>query len=268
MKVRIISALVALAVLVPLIYLGGLWFAVGVSIVAILAYKEVLDLGVSHKEIPNAIKVLGLISLVYLVIGDYENPGNVFSLNFAKVLLPFALLVFPSIFYKKDKYTTKDAFYLASTVIMIGLVFNLFIGIRNLPGEYNGLYTFIYLISLTIATDTFAYVIGILIGKHKMAPTLSPKKSWEGAIAGLAGGTIVASIIYANLLGELTFGIVLLTALLTCVDQMGDLLFSKIKRENKIKDFSNIMPGHGGILDRVDSLAVVTIMYIIISRLM
>lgn len=102
----------------------------------------------------------------------------------------------------------------------------------------------IYLISITVFTDTFVYLIGLLIGKHKMAPEISPKKSWVGFVSWLIGGSIISLIVYK---------IVILSICLTIVGQLGDLVFSKINRKNNIKDFSNIMPGHGGVLDGLDS---------------
>lgn len=97
-----------------------------------------------------------------------------------------------------------------------------------------------------------------------MAPKISPAKSWEGAIAGLIGGSAISIIVYSNLVGNFSIKLVIITIILSCVGQMGDLFFSKIKRENEIKDFSNIMPGHGGVLDRLDSLSFVMFVYVII----
>ena len=91
-----------------------------------------------------------------------------------------------------------------------------------------------------------------------MCPKISPKKSWEGAIAGFIGGVIVALLVYSHLVAPITFMI------LNIAGQIGDLVYSKIKRENEIKDFSNIMPGHGGVLDRLDSLSFVVFMYVLL----
>ena len=267
MKTRIISALVALAIFIPLIIIGDVYFAVSMGILAVLAYKEVLDLKKSHGEIPNVIKILGLISLVYLVLGNYGQEANFYLINVQKVFLPLAFLLIPVVFYDEKKYSTKDALYLLGFIYLIGLFFYIIISLRNMPGENAGLFLFIYLFSITILTDTFAYIIGILIGKHKMCPTISPKKSWEGFFAGLIGGSICASIAYANLIGELSFKIIIFTIILSIIGQLGDLVFSKIKRENGIKDFSNIMPGHGGVLDRLDSIIVVVIVYIILTNI-
>lgn len=118
-------------------------------------------------------------------------------------------------------------------------------------------------------TDTFAMVIGCLIGKHKLIPDVSPKKSVEGSVAGSVVGTIIASIYYYNIITNNIniFVLIIMTLFLSVLGQLGDLFFSKIKRENGIKDFSNIMPGHGGILDRFDSLTFILYGYIIIINI-
>lgn len=267
MKTRVISAIVALAIFIPLIIIGDVYFAISMGILSVLAYKEILDLKKSHGDIPNIIKLLGLISLIYLVLGNYNEESNFYLINIHQVFLPLVLLLIPVVFYDEKKYSTKDAFYLLGFIYLIGLFFYIIISLRNLPGENAGLFLFIYLFSITILTDTFAYIIGILIGKHKMCPNISPKKSWEGFFAGLIGGSVCASIAYANLIGELSFKIVVVTILLSIIGQLGDLIFSRIKRENGIKDFSNIMPGHGGVLDRLDSIIIVVITYIILTNI-
>jgi len=259
MKVRVISAAVALAVIIPFIVIGGYPFAVLIGIVSVLAYKEILDLKKSHKEIPNLVKALGLFALIYLVLGNYGLYSLDFAVSYSRILLPLVLMLLPTVFYKKDEYNSKDALYLVGAIFLIGMLFNLILIIRNI-----NVYLLVYLLSITIFTDTFAYLIGCLIGKHKMAPTISPKKSWEGAIAGLIGGSAIPVIIYSNLVGNFTLKLVLITMVLSVVGQLGDLVYSKIKRENDIKDFSNIMPGHGGILDRLDSLSFVIFVYVIL----
>ena len=127
-----------------------------------------------------------------------------------------------------------------------------------------------YLVLIAVFTDTFAMVIGCLIGKHKLIPDVSPKKSVEGSIAGSLVATSVASIFYYNIIGSNINIIVLIimTLILSILGQLGDLFFSKIKRENNIKDYSNIMPGHGGILDRLDSLSFIILGYIIIIQVL
>ena len=129
---------------------------------------------------------------------------------------------------------------------------------------------FLYLILIATITDTFAYVVGTLIGKHKLIPEVSPKKSIEGSIGGSIVGTAVATIFYYNLVSSNIniFVLIAITFVLTIIGQLGDLFFSKIKRENGIKDFSNIMPGHGGVLDRLDSIAFISLGYTLIIAIM
>ena len=126
---------------------------------------------------------------------------------------------------------------------------------------YGRFYILIPLI-LSFATDSGAYFVGIAIGKHKMAPILSPKKSWEGAAGGVLSA-IVFMILYALVL-DLGFGFTIryaaavvygLIGSVTCI--LGDLTYSAIKRQTVIKDYGNLLPGHGGILDRFDSMTVV-----------
>lgn len=259
MKVRVISALVVLALLVLFLWLGGYPFAIVVGALSVLAYKEVLDLKKSHSKIPDGVKVVGLLALLYLVLGNYGLNSLDFAVSYSRILLPLVLMLLPTVFYKKDKYTTQDAFYMLGAIYLIGFLFNLIIVINNI-----NVYLLVYLLSVPIFTDTFAYLIGCLIGSHKMAPKISPKKSWEGAIAGLIGGTAISTIIYSNLVDEFSLKVVIISMILSIIGQIGDLVFSKIKRENDIKDFSNIMPGHGGVLDRLDSISFVIFVYVIL----
>lgn len=259
MKVRVISAIIAFAILIPLLFVRGVYFAIAMSILSVLMYYEFLKLKYSHNEIPSLIKVFGFMSILYIILGNYP-PDNLEYLNYAQLVIPLFLITFPLVFYKKDLYNSHDAFYLLGIIYLIGFLFNITIAIVNMNVKI-----FIYLLSISIITDTFAYTIGSLIGKHKLCPLISPKKSWEGAIGGLLGGTIVAMIVYCNLLGKFSFKMLIITMLLSIIGQIGDLIFSKIKRENKIKDFSNIMPGHGGISDRLDSLIFILLAYVIIT---
>ena len=258
MKIRIISALIAILILIPFIILGGIPFAIMISIIGILGYKELLNLKKAHMDYPFIIKLLGLFSLIYVILGNYGINSLQYGIHFVKVILPIVLLLLPTVLYKKDKYNTKDAIYLLGITYLLGFFGNLLIIIRSLD-----LYPLLYLLSISIFTDTFAYAIGSLIGKHKIT-AISPNKSWEGAIAGLIGGVTIALIVYANLVSSVSFKIILVTIILSIVGQLGDLFYSKIKRENDIKDFSGIIPGHGGILDRIDNFTFVVFTYVVL----
>ena len=127
--------------------------------------------------------------------------------------------------------------------------------------DYGKYYILIPLV-LCFGTDSAAYFVGCAIGKHKMAPVISPKKSWEGAIGGALGG-IVLMFLYTMVLDlafafDVNYGFAILYGLsgaVTCV--IGDLAFSVIKRQTRIKDYGTLLPGHGGVLDRFDSMTFV-----------
>ncbi|AME13623.1 hypothetical protein MmmBen326_0385 [Mycoplasma mycoides subsp. mycoides] len=150
-----------------------------------------------------------------------------------------------------------------------------------------GFSSIIWIWATIILTDSFAYLFGIRFGKHKLAPTISPKKTWEGAIGGFFSSVIINLIwvltiffipwtksfapfigMYDLLLKDdnlMLITYIFLTVLVSLFTQFGDLIFSYIKRSIDIKDFSNLIPGHGGILDRLDSFYFVFfIIYIIL----
>lgn len=117
------------------------------------------------------------------------------------------------------------------------------------------LWHFLYVILIPILTDSFAYLLGRRFGKRKLAPLISPNKTIEGSIWGSFLGTILGSVFYYFLIGPINILFLIgMTFLISVMGQLGDLFFSKIKRENGIKDFSDLIPGHGGILDRFDSI--------------
>jgi phosphatidate cytidylyltransferase len=263
MKVRVISALIVIIALVPFLIIGSYPFTIVLSLIGLLGYKEIIDLKKNHKKIPILMVFLGMVSLVLLMVGDYNVISLEYAVSFPTLLIPLMLLFIPTVFYNKDDYSAHDALYLLSWIYFIGVFIRLVIIIRAL-----NIYVLLYLLSITIFTDTFAYLIGSLIGKHKMAPVISPKKSWEGFFGGLIGGSTIAMIIYSNLVYSFSLKLFIITIILSVVGQLGDLFFSKVKRENEIKDFSNLIPGHGGMLDRIDSIMFVIIFYTILINIL
>lgn len=261
MKQRVISAIIVIAIITPLFILGGIPFAVAVGIVAGLAYIETLSLKESHRPYPTYIKVLGFLCLELIVFSHISSAYIFNGISFLSLAIPALTLTIPAIFDKKNKYTTKESFHLLGSITLLGVVFNILILICN-----GNKWLLLYLILVATLTDTFAMLIGCLIGKHKLIPDVSPKKTVEGSVAGSIVGTIVSSIYYYNVVtGEISIILLIIMSLiLTILGQLGDLFFSKVKRENNIKDFSNIIPGHGGILDRLDSITFVMLGYMII----
>ncbi len=259
MKTRIISAIVALAIIVPLLIIGGKAFILAAGILAVLAYKEIVDLKVSHNKLPVVVQIIGLIDLLLLVFSEFDGYSLMFGVTYKGIAITLLSLLIPAVLYKEEDYSMKDAFFMIGAILLLGTAFNVFILLRAIS-----IYHIIYLALIATMTDTFAMVIGGLIGKHKLIPEVSPKKTWEGSVAGSLVGSAIAIIFYSNLIGEFSIGLVITTIILSIVGQFGDLVFSKIKRENKIKDFGKIMPGHGGILDRLDSMIFISLAYIVL----
>ena len=251
MKKRIISAIVALIIVVPLIVLGDYFFALGVFVVAMLAYKELIDLKKSHGEYPKLMIFLGLFCLLSLVLSNYLNFSVYRGITYQVITMMLLLLLLPVIFYQNDKYTSKDAFYLIGGIFFLGTSFHSFMLLRNA-----GLEATIYLLLIAICTDTYAYLTGSLVGKHKLLEEISPKKTWEGMLGGTIFGTLIASYYFYLVINPNmnVFTIISISLFLSILGQFGDLVFSSIKRYFKAKDFSNLIPGHGGVLDRCDSL--------------
>ena len=233
MKKRIISAIVALIIIVPLIIYGGKPFQIGVGILSVLGLKELIDLKKHHKKFPDLMIVFSYVCLLLLVYSEFDGYSIAFGLTYRGIALTLLTLLIPTVFYKDDKYTAKDAFYLIASVLFLGLVFNGLILLRVLS-----IWHLVYLVLITTMTDMFAMLLGMAFGKHKLIPHVSPNKTIEGSVLGTLVATCVASIFYINMISDANImKVVLVTICLSIVGQFGDLLFSKIKRENDIKDF-------------------------------
>jgi len=264
LKVRVISAIVALIICIPIIVIGGWPFYIGASIVGLVGFIELLNAKEKSKKIPYLMKVISVFCFLFLMIDNWDILSNSFIMNYERIEIIIFLLILPIIFYSKSKkYDIQDALFVLGGVLFLGVCFNQLVSIR-----INSVKVLIFLLLITIFSDTFALFVGMLIGRHKMCPTVSPKKTWEGFFGGLAFSTFISTITYINIFdytGNI-FVLILIIMILSVVGQLGDLVFSSIKRHFEIKDFGNIMPEHGGILDRLDSILIVSLVFSIISR--
>lgn len=262
MKQRFITALILLIVLIPIVVLGGIPYYIAISIISMMGLSELIRIIDKDKKMPLIIKLFSYVLVTLITINNLFTVADSFKLSHIVIALTLFFLLIPIIFFDKKKYNINDALFLISSVIFLGVAFNLFITTRNI-----GLGYFFFLIGIPIITDSFAYFTGMLIGKNKMAPTISPKKTWEGFFGGLIFTVVMMSSIYSvsfGYEGNIIFPI-LVISLLSIVGQLGDLVFSSIKRYYDIKDFSNLLPGHGGVLDRVDSMIFVLLTFSLIS---
>ena len=250
MKKRVISACIMLLIFIPLLMLGGIFFKVGLSVLSALSLKEVLDI---KKNIPRYIKIITYILVILLTLFDINMMTKIFVFMFVLLIL--------LVFSDNKNYSIEEALYLLGFSILITSIFSYMYLIRQ-----RDINVLVYLFLITVFTDTFAYIGGRLFGKHKLIPRISPNKTIEGSVIGSLIGTIISSIFYLYMVspGDNFILIIIFTLVLSIIGQFGDLVFSSIKRHYKIKDFSNLIPGHGGILDRFDSITFVILGYIII----
>lgn len=261
MKKRTISSIIILLIITPLLIIGKIPYAIGVGLVSLIAFREIMMLKQpEEKRLSLPLYGLNLIAFLILVFSNYDGNSLLFGLDYDLMGFTILLVLLPIIFIPSKNYGITRALRNLGLILLVGLGFNLLILVFNYDKRI-----FIYLVSVTIFTDIFAFISGSLIGKHKCAKEISPNKSWEGSIIGSIMGTFLATVVYINIIGynDHMIRFILITLLLSVIGQLGDLFFSAIKREFKIKDFSNLIPGHGGILDRLDSLIFVLIGFLI-----
>ena len=245
MKKRILGGAIVLIVLITSILLGDIPFAITISLVALLGLKELIDIKYKNKDI-KAIKILSSISMLLILLNN-----TLYTLDIKVLIyLPILILILPVVFYNnKEKYNINDALYFLGITYFLSFAFSNIITMRELS-----IHKCIYIFIISFITDTYAYIGGMLIGR-KHFTTISPKKTIEGSLIGALTGSFIGSMYYIMFINDLSIiKIIILSIILTILSELGDLVFSSIKRYFNIKDFSNIMPGHGGILDRFDSI--------------
>ena len=262
MKNRIISAIVMLAIFIPVLIMGDFSFAVLAGVLSVMGLNELLLMRKDKKEFPISLKILASVMVFFSTIYNFKSIEFVTQIDYRFIATILFIFLTPMVFISDNKkYNLNDAFYLMGSVLFIGLSFNLIIIMRNLSLQF-----LIYLLLITILTDTFALITGMLIGRHKLIPKISPKKTVEGLIGGTLIASFVATTFYFVVIDNSVSLLVisLVTVVLSLVGQLGDLVFSSIKRYYGKKDFSNLIPGHGGILDRFDSLIFVLLAVVLL----
>ena len=249
---RISSALIGFPLVVLIMIIGNIHvISVSMAIIALLSMSEYLN-AVSKKA--NPVKWVsylscGLISLLGLL------PAGLYA-NVILIAIPtILLLLFLQVIVTEMKTNFNDLVYTFVGIIYIAFCVGSMAMVRNLE---NGKILIWYIFWAGWATDVFAYSIGRRFGKHKFSK-VSPKKSIEGCVAGTIGAIIVA-LVYTYFINTYSavqysyINISIISLILSLVGQVGDFAASTIKRYVEIKDYGNLIPGHGGMLDRIDSI--------------
>ena len=301
LKKRVITGLIMAAIAFPCLILGNWLFFGFIVVVTGLAAYELVHITKIEGKLKIAIYVIVITMMLFLINyiffkdnweliknGEQVTAWTFVNKNFENIELSSMLIIITAIIFfcisfATEKMTIFYVFYFITMLIVISLGIQSFLYLRFSPflaweladpsyvnqasfPYFESLLLVLYLMIGVMMNDIGAYFVGILFGKHKMNPRISPKKTWEGFIGGIVISAVF-SITFALVLALVKkpilprfaldtqfYWIPLISIAMPLAGDIGDFVFSAIKRNEGIKDFSNLLPGHGGILDRIDSL--------------
>lgn len=297
MKTRIITGIVLALIIFPCVILGD-WFFVGLifCIVGIALYEVIKTTKNKYPPLFIILLYVFTYSFVFWVFFQKESsvlkPAAIYEnghfimydvrISTMGVGFLIAMLFFSSIVSQRTDL--KDVFYLFTMSLFIGFAGQSLLFLRFCPeglttpdftykDNLSSTLLIFYILSGAMLNDICAYFVGILFGKHKMAPIISPKKTWEGFFGGIILSAVLTTsftlicdnifhtpILKGILDTEHWYFVILVSICLGLSSVLGDLMFSSIKRSFEIKDFGTIFPGHGGVLDRFDSVMMTAIL--------
>lgn len=271
MKVRILTSIGMAVVGIPiLIFSKYIIYPITISLLAFIAVFEMMRvIGVDKKyyiSVPPYLMALLLPMFAYFYPKEYT---VIFLLVTAGVFFAYLLYLFFTAVFMRGNLKYAEVCQVFASVTYVIMSFTSLSILRYMTG---GIWNIVMLLVAAWGSDVFAYFTGMLFGKHKLIPEISPKKTVEGSIGGIVCATLIM-LLYGFIVSKATSltpnYIVLAVAglLLSATSQIGDLVASLIKRENGVKDYGNIFPGHGGVMDRFDSVISITTVLMVICIL-
>ena len=247
-KTRLISGIILVIIALATIISGSwiLFFTLlAVSLIGMRELYKVMKVSDEHVTVLELVGYLGAVLYYIAMKADFGNYGTM------AIIISMILILFVYVF-GYPKYRAEQVMAAFFGMVYVAVMLSFIYLTRSLPdGKF--LVWLIFLCSW--GCDTCAYCVGMLIGKHKMAPVLSPKKSIEGAVGGVVGAALLGVIYAAATQGKMA-EYALICAVGALISMVGDLAASAIKRNQNIKDYGKLIPGHGGILDRFDSVII------------
>ncbi len=277
MKTRVITAGLLLCILVPVLIFSNQIIPIAAAVFCLGAIFELLRVCGFHKSVAVSAPFYVLAVLMplstYLLKDGFRlgslraDRTQLFLLYAAAILILLLYLFGVAVFYRnRRQFSDFSSVFMFGAYVLFG--FTAVCMLRYL--DNGGAYYYLLIFIGAWITDTFAYFAGFFFGKHKLIPEISPKKTVEGSIGGIVGCTLTF-VVWGLIVGAVSdfsvhYGFLILTGIVvSVVSQIGDLIASLLKRQHEIKDFSNLFPGHGGILDRFDSIiAVAPILLILV----
>lgn len=268
-KERTISAVIIVIAALASILPGGIVLAAVLYVISIIGFLELTKAcGVRKEKKQNALEIAGIVAITcyYPILYFVQDAA------YAVMVILLAMIAMMSVYvFGFPKYHANQVmnayFSLIYAPVMLSFVFLT----RQLE---NGIYLVWMIFISSWISDTFAYLTGVMIGRHKLAPVLSPKKSIEGSVGGIVGAALFGALFGVYLdstLGQEQYIMILAVVggVGSVISQVGDLAASAIKRNHEIKDYGKLIPGHGGIMDRFDSVIFTApITYFLITILM
>ncbi len=268
MKPRVTTAIFLVIFFVPVFVIGGWVLDIVLGLLGIIAVYELFKMFKIKSNSPRVIMIVEmLLSAVMFFLISYHYK-NLLDLEWVFYALITVITVGALLLVVKDKFETDDFGRFLMVILYPVIGFSALSALRYMSLEIIG-----FLFIITTMTDMFAYYVGINFGRHRLAVKISPKKSIEGAVGGVFFAILFAvGYIYLfdlEAIGNINLNIwnsIILIFTISVFGQVGDLVASKMKRGYGIKDFSNLFPGHGGVMDRFDSAILAAIILVLISE--
>ncbi len=260
---RLISGIILVIIALVTIILGKDVLLVTVVAISVIGFYELAKVYGLQWKLPGICGYIATIGYYALIRMDYKEYIIVFFIAYLIVLMGTYVFTFP-------KFKAEDVMVCFFGMFYVVLMLSYIYQVRMMQ---DGAYIVWLIFLCSWGCDTCAYLVGVMFGKHKMAPVLSPKKSIEGGIGGVAGAALLGFIYATIFKDKITIDNANIIFPIVCaaggiISQIGDLTASGIKRNHDIKDYSRLIPGHGGILDRFDSVIITApIIYYLVAFL-